>query len=86
MEKLRDVLIEESLQGIGTERYENYLAHALCIGGSCSFRFNGRPFELRESDLMIVRKGKLMDDIQPSADFKVKTLYATAQFIEQCNT
>lgn len=84
MDEQKDVIIEDSLDDIGTGRYENYLAHALCLGGSCSFTFNGNRFEMRESDLMIVRKGKLLDNVMPSEDFAVKTLYVTAPFIELC--
>lgn len=84
MEPLKDIIIEDTLAGIGTERYADYLAHALCTGGSCSFRFNGRQFEMHEGDLMIVRKGKLVDDIDMSDDFAVKVLYVTAPFIELC--
>lgn len=84
MEKQKDVILIDSLDGIGTDRYEDYLAHALCLGGSCSFMFNGQHFELHEGDLMIVRKGKLIDDIKPSDDFKVKNLLVTAPFIELC--
>lgn len=84
MEPLKDIIIEDTLTGIGTELYADYLAHALCTGGSCSFRFNGRQFEMHEGDLMIVRKGKLVDDIDMSDDFAVKVLYVTAPFIELC--
>lgn len=84
MEPLKDIIIENTLAGIGTERYADYLAHALCTGGSCSFRFNGRQFEMHEGDLMIVRKGKLVDDIDMTDDFAVKVLYVTAPFIELC--
>lgn len=84
MEQLKDVIIENSLAGIGSGRYEDYLAHALCLGGSCSFTFNGQHFNLHEGDLMIVRKGKLVDGIMPSDNFVVRTLYVTASFIELC--
>lgn len=84
MELLKDVILEDTLDGVGSSRYDNYLAHALCLGGSCAFKFNDRQFELHESDLMIVRKGKLLDDIRPSDDFVVKVLYVTAPFIELC--
>lgn len=84
MEKLLDVIIENSLDGITTRKYENYLCHTLCLGGSCSFTFNEQLYKLHESDLMIVRKGKLLDDFQPSEDFVVRTLYVTPQFTELC--
>lgn len=84
METLKDVIIEDSLSGIGSDTYAEYLAHALCLRGSCTFTFNGRDFELHENDLMIIRKGKLIDNIRPSEDFEVRTLYVTATFIDLC--
>ena len=78
------VIISDSLNGLGTDIYKEYLSHALCLGGACKFEFNGNPFELREGDCMIVRKGKLVEKITPSADFKVKVIYVTPQFIELC--
>lgn len=82
MDKTKDVIISESLEGIGTDAFGDYLAHAVCTGGSCKFVFNGKGFELHEGDLMIVRKGKLIENIRTSEDFKVKVLFATTSFIE----
>lgn len=84
MQKSQDVIIEDNLDGLGTESRDNYLAHALCTAGSCHFSFNGRPFVMREGDLMIVRKGRLVDGLAPSDDFAVRVLYVTAQFVELC--
>lgn len=84
MEKLKEVIITESLNAIGTDEYKDYLAHAICTGGHCSFMFNGQNFELNEGDLMIVRKGRLLENVKCSDDFKVKNLYVTASFIELC--
>lgn len=82
MDKIQDVIIEQTLDGLGSEAYSDYLAHAICLAGHCSFSFNGNNFELREGDLMIVRKGKLIEKLCPSDDFEVKVMYATAKFIE----
>lgn len=84
MEKTKDVIITESLDGLGTDAFGDYLAHAICLGGSCRFMFNDKDFELHEGDLMIVRKGKLIEKVRYSDDFKVKVLYATSSFIELC--
>ncbi|MGM9796981.1 MAG: AraC family ligand binding domain-containing protein [Parabacteroides sp.] len=54
---MENILIEETLNGLGTAAYANYLAHAYCTAGSCRFVFNGKPFIFRAGDLMIVRKG-----------------------------
>lgn len=84
MDSTKDVIIERTLEGLGTEPFSGYLAHALCLGGHCSFTFNGNEFELNEGDLMIVRKGKLVEGIRPSDDFEVKVLYVTSSFIDLC--
>ncbi|MDO5396229.1 MAG: helix-turn-helix transcriptional regulator [Bacteroidales bacterium] len=78
---MQDVIITDTLDGLGTDSLHDYLAHAICLRGKCSFHFNDRPFELNEGDLMIVRKGKLIERLTPSDDFEVKVLYATSSFI-----
>lgn len=84
MDRIKDVIIRQTLEGLGTEAFSDYLAHAICLAGHCSFSFNGKKFELKEGDLMIVRKGKLVEKIRPSEDFEVKVLYVTTSFIELC--
>lgn len=84
MEKLKEVVITDSIAGISSDRCKTYLTHALCLEGECSFKFNGEPFVFRKGDLMIIRKGSLVDDIVASADFKVKNICVSAAFIELC--
>lgn len=79
-----NVIIADTLNGLGTQTYDNYLIHALCQSGTCRFRFNEKEFELHKGDLMIVRKGMLVDDIRPSVDFRVQAIYITAAYIERC--
>lgn len=82
MEKTENIIIAHTLEGLGTETWLDYLAHAFCTGGSCRFLFNGQEFELHEGDLMIVRKAKLVERVMPSADFRVTVIYAAPGFIE----
>ena len=70
-----------TLQGLGTDAYSGYLAHALCLSGICRLKYNGEERELRAGDLMIVRKGKLVEKIQPSEDFRVKVIYIASGFV-----
>lgn len=79
---MEDIIIRDTLDGLGTDEYNRYLAHALCMGGVCRFDFNEKEYELREGDLIIVRKGKLIGRTHPSSDFKVKVVYVTPSFIE----
>lgn len=75
------IIITDTLNELGTVRYEDYLGHALCIGGSCRFVFNGEEKTLSERDLLIVRKGKLIDRIEPDAGFRVMLVYVSSAFI-----
>lgn len=84
MEKLKEVVITDYIHCIASERCKSYLTHALCVGGECSFKFNGEPFVLREGDLMIIRKGCLVEDMDPSSDFRVKNVCISSKFIELC--
>lgn len=78
---MEKILITSSLDLIGNEIYSDYLSHALCLGGSCAFLFNGKEFELRKGDVMIVRKGKLVEKIRPSGDFDVVNVMVIPEFI-----
>lgn len=78
----QDIIVRDTLQDLGTGEYKNHLAHALCTGGSCRFVFNGKELALKRGDLLIVRKGKLVERIVPAADFRVTVVYVTPGFIE----
>ncbi len=78
----RSIIIKDSLQELNTEAYKNHLAHALCTGGSCHLLYNGEV-QIKQGDLMIVRKGKLIEKIIPDSDFRVTTIYVSSKFIEQ---
>lgn len=74
----------ETLNGLGTDLYEDYLLHALCIAGKSVVLFNGKEMDFNEGDLMIVRKGKLIENFTHSDDFKVRVIYVRSPFIELC--
>lgn len=76
-----NIIITDTLEGLGTDTYSNYLAHALCLSGTCQLGYNGQELKLHAGDLMIVRKGKLVDRIKPSKDFRVKVIYVTSGFV-----
>ena len=81
MERTENIIIAHSLDLVGKNSHQDYLSHALCVGGSCKFLFNGKEFELHEGDVMIVRKGKLVEKIRPSDDFRVINVMVRSEFI-----
>lgn len=84
MEERNDILVVDMIGRNGLDIGEEYLAHLLCLGGSCRFLFNGKPFELHAGDLSIVRKRKLIENVEPSEDFRAKIIYAAPGFVELC--
>ena len=63
---------------------EEYLAHLICLGGTCRYLFNGKEFELHAGDLSIIRKRKMIEKIEAEDDFRCKIIYAKPGFIELC--
>lgn len=84
MESVGNVVMADSLDGLGKGGLAGHLAHAVCLAGRCTFDFNGRSFEMRRGCLMIVRKGKLVERIRASEDFRVRVLYVAPAFVEMC--
>ncbi len=84
MEQPKNIIISDTLSGMGTEEYKGYLGHALCLDGSCRIQFNGKQLEMRRGDLMIVRQGRLVQSVKPDDLFRVVIIYVAATFIELC--
>ena len=79
--KTEKVIITDTLDVIGKGAYRDYLSHALCTAGSCTFTFNGKEFELHKGDVIIVCKGKLMEKVRPEEGFQVTNIMVEAEFI-----
>lgn len=75
------IVIVDSLDLIGKPPYQDYLSHALCTEGTCRFVFNGKEFEMKEGDVIIVRKGKLMEQVRSEKDFKVINVIVESEYI-----
>lgn len=80
----RNVIISDTLAGVGEGELANYLLHAICLGGTADFDFNGRSFSFGAGDLIIVRKGCMIENLRCSEDFEVKVIYVHQAFVEQC--
>lgn len=77
-----NIIIENDLHDLASDRLRNYVAHVLCHEGECSFTFNLGEFRLQAHDSMIVRQGRMVENIKTSDDFKVQVIYVEQRFIE----
>lgn len=49
--KQKDIIITDTIDGIGACEYENYLGRALCLDGECTFEWCGRKMAMRADNL-----------------------------------
>ena len=85
MEYRNDIIVADRLGVVPTDSDEEYLAHLLCQGGVCRYRFNEQDFEMHAGDLSIIRKRKMIENIEVSMDFCAKIIYVKSGFVELCN-
>lgn len=77
----KNIIIAHSLNDLGSAAFSDYLVHALCIDGKCRILYNGAEHVMQKGDLMIVRKGKLVERCYPDSSFRVTTIYISSKFI-----
>lgn len=58
MDYQKDIIVIDKLGVVPTDSEVEYLAHLLCLGGTCRYRFNERDFELHAGDLSIIRQAE----------------------------
>ncbi len=83
-ENLDDIFIADRIGVLPFDAEGEYLAHLLCLAGSCSYRFNGNVRNLQRGDLSIIRKRENIEYVRPSDDFQCRIIYARSSFIELC--
>ena len=84
METSRNIFFLNNLADISASDYDDYLAHALCLKGECSFTFNGIRFTMKEGDLLIIIRCRFLEDIEQSEDFEVINMMGKGSFLELC--
>jgi len=83
METIQHIIIDNTLKRIGESQFADYLCHAYCYDGYCTFERNGQAFRFEAGDCMIiVRRGDLVVNLKESGDFRVDVIYVTQKFIE----
>lgn len=80
-----NMIIDHDLHRLGTEEVNEMVAHILCYKGTLDFKFDNRPFRLEAQCAMIITVQRLLEDIQPSPDFKAKCVYIIQPYLEYCS-
>lgn len=83
METIQHIIIDNTLAKVDDPQFAEYLCHAYCYEGHCTFERNGQTFRFEAGDCMIIsRRGDLVKNLKESHDFRVDVIYVTQQFIE----
>ena len=83
METIQHIIVDNTLKRIGETQFTDYLCHAYCYSGYCTFQRNGQSFRFEAGDcLIIARRGDLVMNLKESEDFRVDVIYVTQKFIE----
>ena len=79
-----EVIIEDTLERLGTEATSGYIAHAYGYEGTCEVVFNDNRFLFEAGDCLIIISNKLVERVTPSEGFRCKVIYIAARFLEMC--
>ena len=82
MNERRDIIVSDTLTGIGNGEVAGYLCHAYCHTGFCEFTYNFNVYRLKAGECLIIRRGDLVERVNESEDFQVDVVYVTSEFIE----
>ncbi|MBR5069214.1 MAG: helix-turn-helix domain-containing protein [Bacteroidales bacterium] len=75
------IVLASTLEGAGKGDLAEYLLHAYCHEGCCTFTYNHKVFTFRAGDCMIVRRSDLLEHVHPTEDFRVEVIHVTPEFI-----
>lgn len=65
METIQHIIIDNTLSRIGETQFADYLCHAYCYDGYCTFERNGQSFRFEAGDcLIIARRGDLVMNLK----------------------
>jgi len=80
--ELRDIIVSDTLTGIGKGEVAGYLCHAYCHEGFCEFTYNNNLYRLKAGECLIIRRGDMVDHVSESEDLQMDVVYVTPEFIE----
>lgn len=78
--KADDIIFRYSFEGLDKEPFRDYVMHALCRRGSCTFLYNGQKMTVYQGDL-IIKECRLFSDFHPSQDFLAEIILINPQYI-----
>ena len=83
--QMEEVILDNTLRRVSDKAFAQYLCHAFCRAGSCTFERHDRQFRMEAGDCLIIsRRGDLVRHVQESEDLRLDVVYVTQSLIEIC--
>ncbi len=83
MDTIQHIIIDDTLQNIGDTKFTDYLCHAYCHEGYCTFTYNNQAFRFGKGDCMIIPcRRDMIEHLGESKDFHVDVISATLEFLQ----
>ena len=75
------IVLASTLEGAGRGELADYLLHAYCHEGCCTFTYNNKVFTFAAGDCLIMRRSDLLERVHTTEDFRVEVIHVTPEFI-----
>ena len=75
------IVYSEDLSLINSPAFYDCVVHLICTEGSCSFKYNDRPFTLSENDIAVISRPQLVTEIKPDGDCRCEYIAAPDKFL-----
>lgn len=86
MRSMKEIIIDNTLKRIDHENLEQYVCHAYCRQGFCTFKYNSKRFKLEAGDCLIMnQRGGNVKNIEDSDDLVMDAIYVTVGFVTVCS-
>ena len=80
---LQEIIFDNNLLRLSTDKASGYLAHIICRRGTCTIHFNDKDHIIKGGEAAIFRATHLISKAEATPDTEVKVIYITPAFIEQ---
>lgn len=76
-----NIVLSSTLEGASRGELADYLLHAYCHEGCCTFTYNNKVFTFAAGDCLIMRRSDLLERVHTTEDFRVEVIHVTPEFI-----
>lgn len=83
---MNEIIIDSTLKRIDQENLGQYVCHAYCRQGFCTFEYNSKRFKMEAGDCLIMnQRSGHVKNIEDSDDLVMDAIYVSVSFVTVCS-